>query len=149
MESVVSFMLMVQRGSDHFVNILLIGWWWSKWESASSNFSFQLGSSGLRIACHHWSSLISPTWGVSVSAKQLKDIVLCTLWWGARTLPQGCTIVSPDCLLLPVSHPSLPWLTIVWICTLELREGHGGWMKAVSCNQRNGGQRKALCPGAP
>ena len=22
-------------------------------------------------------------------------------------------------------------------------------MKAVSCNQRNGGHRKALCPGAP
>ena len=22
-------------------------------------------------------------------------------------------------------------------------------MKAISCNQRNGGHRKALCPGAP
>ena len=46
-------------------------------------------------------------------------------------------------------NPSLPWLTTAWICPSELREVHGGWMKAVPYNQRHGGHRKVLCPGAP
>ena len=33
---------MVQRGRDQLVDFLLIGWWWGKWESASSTFWFQL-----------------------------------------------------------------------------------------------------------
>ena len=32
--------------------------------------------------------------GVSVSAKQLNDVVLCTPGGGTGTLPQGCTVVS-------------------------------------------------------
>ena len=43
-----------------------------------------------------------------------------------QDVPQGCTIVSR--LPLPcLCIPSLPWLATVWICPLELREGHGGW----------------------
>ena len=60
--------------------------------------------------------------GISVSAKQLKDIVMCTPWGGIRTLPQGCTVVSwlfYPCLCIP----SLPWSATVWTCPLELREG--------------------------
>ena len=72
------------------------------------------------------------------SAEELKDIALCVSWESTRTLPQGCTNVSCLCV------PSLPWLTAVWICPLELKEVHGGWMKPVSCNQE-----RFLCPGAP
>ena len=60
------------------------------------------------------------------SAEELKDIIMCIPWGGTRTLPQGCTIVS--WLLLPCHCiPSLPWLATVWMCPLELRDGHGGW----------------------
>ena len=41
--------------------------------------------------------------GVSVSAKQLKDVVVCNGGWGwegTRTLPQGCTVFL-DCLFPP------------------------------------------------
>ena len=27
-----SFIIIVQRGHDKFLNILLVGWWWGKWE---------------------------------------------------------------------------------------------------------------------
>ena len=27
-----SFIIIVQRGHDQFLNILLVGWWWGKWE---------------------------------------------------------------------------------------------------------------------
>ena len=36
-----SFAVIVQRGSDQLVDILLIGWWWGKWESASATDWFQ------------------------------------------------------------------------------------------------------------
>ena len=42
--------------------------------------------------------------GVSISAKQLKDTVLCIHWGEARPLPQGRTTVSP---LSPRPFPSL------------------------------------------
>lgn len=35
--------------------------------------------------------------GISVSAKQFKDIAVFIPWWGTRTMPQGCIIVSFDC----------------------------------------------------
>ena len=58
------------------------------------------------------------------SSEELKDIVMCILWGGTRTLPQGCTIVSNCFSLSP--YPSLPWLATVWTYPLELREGHKG-----------------------
>ena len=51
---------------------------------------------------------------------------MCIHWWGNRTLSKAAL----DSFFL-ASHPSLPWLTTAWICPLELREGHRGWMKAV------------------
>ena len=83
---------------DQLLDILLIG----KWESASSTFWFQLVLD-LHTCVQHtvnFSHLV----GVLESAKQLKDIVMCIPWWGTRTLPQGCTIVSLDCSSL-ISHP--------------------------------------------
>ena len=47
---------------------------------------------------------------VSVSAKQLKDIVMYIPWGGTRSPPQGCTIFSFD-------WSSFPWLASVWTCS--------------------------------
>ena len=47
-----SLMVMVQRGRDQLVDILLMGWWGGKWESASSTFWFQ------------------PVWGPHASGQQ-------------------------------------------------------------------------------
>ena len=102
--------------------MLLIGWWWGKWKSASSNLLFQLVW-GLHASEQHtvnFSHLV----GISVSAKLLKDIVMYIRWWGTRTLPQGCTVFSLDCsslvshlllslisncLNLPVGTQEMPW----------------------------------------
>ena len=65
---------MVQRGRDQPVDVLLIGWWGDKWESASSTFWFQLVW-GLR-ACGQHAVNFSHLMGVSVSAEELKDIVM-------------------------------------------------------------------------
>ena len=67
---------------------------------------------------------------------------------GNQDLAQACTVVPLDCFSL-VSH-SLPSLisNCLSLEPVELREGCGDWMKAFSCNQRNGGHRKALCPRA-
>ena len=70
-----SFIVTVQRGHGQLVVILLTGWWGGKRESASSTFWFQLVW-GLRA--RGWQTVnFSPLVGVSVSAKQLKDIVTC------------------------------------------------------------------------
>ena len=47
-----AFIVMVQRGRDQLVDILLIGWWGGKWASASSTFWFQLVW-GLRACGQH------------------------------------------------------------------------------------------------
>ena len=36
-----SFAVVVLRGGNQLVDILLIGWWWGKWESASATFWLQ------------------------------------------------------------------------------------------------------------
>ena len=69
-----SFIVMVHRGRDQLVDILLIGWWGGKWASASSTW-FQLVW-GLH-ACGQHVVNFSHLEVVSVSAKQLKDIVMC------------------------------------------------------------------------
>ena len=66
---------------------------------------------------------------------------------------QDCAPRLNNLLLLTVSSRccilSLPQLTTARIYPLELSKGHGGWMKAIFCNQRNGRHRKSLCPGDP
>ena len=92
------FIAMVQRGHDQLMGIFLIDWWWSKWESASSTFWFQLA-----IYTVNFSHLV----GVSVSAKELKDIVKYILWRGTKTLPQDFTI-SFDCSSFDSVSPPFP-----------------------------------------
>ena len=69
--------------------------------------------------------------------------------WGAiRTQPQGCSIVS-WLLLSSLLILSLFWLTNIGISLLELREGHGGWMKPIFYTQETGDTDTLLCPGTP
>ena len=62
-----------------------------------------------------------------------------------RILPQGCAVVT--WLVLPcLCIPFLPWSATVWTWPLELREGHGGWMRPIILKARN---KWLFCPGAP
>ena len=142
-----SSIVMVQRGGhDQLMDILLIGWWWGYWGSATSTFWFQLVC-GLCTCGQHMVNFFH-LMGVSVPAEQLKDTVMYIPWRRTKTLPQGCTIVS--WLLLPcLCIPSLPWLATVWACPLEFREGHESWIKPISCKQGTGDTERLLCPGAP
>ena len=51
-------------------------------------------------------------------------------------------------LLLCLHIPSFPWLATVWTCPLEFREGHGGRMKTIFCNQEMRDSEK-LCAQEP
>ena len=100
-----SFTVMVQRGGDHPVDILLIGY-------VGGSIISLLVPTSLGSICL-WVTYISHLVEVSISAKQLKDVSLCIPWGVARTLPQGCTIVF--WLFLPSLHIfSLLWLAIAW-----------------------------------
>ena len=65
---------MAQRGRDQLVDVLLIGWWWGKRESASPTFWFQTVW-GLH-ACGKYAVNFFHLMRVSVAAKQLKDTVV-------------------------------------------------------------------------
>ena len=100
-----SLIVTVQRGHDQLMAILLMGWWWGKQESTSSTFrSYWFG---VYILVDSIPSLIITfsLWeGVSVSAEQLKDIVVSMCSWGNRTLFQGWSW-----LFLPgLASPSFP-----------------------------------------
>ena len=139
---------MVQRGRGQLVDLLLIGWWGGKWESASSTFWFQ-PLWGLR-ACGQHTVNFSPHGGFGICRRAQSHCYVYPLRGVTRTLPWGCTIVS--WLLLPcLCIPSLSWLASVWTCLLDLREGPGGWMKPISCNQEMGmgDTERLLCPEAP
>ena len=87
--------------------------------------------------------LSSPWVGALVPAEDLKNIVMYIPWGGTRTLPQGCISIS-WLFLCCFCIPSLLWLATVWTCPLELREGHGGWMKPISYKQEMGDTER-LC----
>ena len=68
------------------------------------------------------------------SSEEHQDIVMYIPWGGTRILPQGCNIVY--WLFLPCfCFPSLSWLTTIWIYTLEICKGQGGWMKPIFYDQ--------------
>ena len=79
-------------GRGQLVNFLLIGWWWGKWESASSTFWVQPVWGLCAYGQHIFN--ISHLVRVSIPAKQLQDIVRYIPWGGARNVPQGCLTVS-------------------------------------------------------
>ena len=122
-----SFIVVFQRGHDQLVDLLLIGWWGGKWESASSTFCSQ------------------PVWGLHACGQH-------------KFLPPGegfcvCKTAQRYCYVYPLRGNKEPaprlhyfffWLvllSLISICLdllLELREGQGGWMKSISCNQEMG-----------
>ena len=137
--------IMVQRGCGQF---------WTFFWLAGGKVS---GSQHHQPACSNKSGvsmlvgsreLTSPTWWGVQCLHSSSKVLLCLLSLeGNQDLSRDFTIVS--WLLLPcLCIPSLSWLAIVWTCLLELREGPGGWMNTISCNQENGGHWKTLCPGS-
>ena len=96
---------MVQRGGDHLVDTLLIGY------VGGSIISFLVPTS-LGSICL-WVTYISHLVEVSISAKQLKDVFVHIPWGVARTLPQDCTVVF-WLFLLSLHIFSLLWLAIAW-----------------------------------
>ena len=102
------------------MDILLFGWRWCKWNIINWLCQPIWGLHGQPTV--NFFHLV----GLSVSAKQLKDIIY--IPWGGRNqdLAQGCTIVSFD------SIPSL--ISNCLKSPLELREGFGDWIKPISCN---------------
>ena len=67
-------------------------------------------SGSSRCACGRCTVNFSRLVGLSVSAKQLKEPVLCSPE-GFRTCPEAVLLFLS--LLLPLSGPSLPWLASV------------------------------------
>ena len=96
---------MVQRGRDQLVDILLIGWWGGKWELASSTFWFQ-PVWGLRACGQHRVNLFHLV-EVSVSAKQLKDVLMCILEGESGPCPKAALLFL-DCSSLVSSSPPFP-----------------------------------------
>ena len=90
----------------------LIGWWWGN-------------RAVLQESCVQSEVTILPLDGGS------KTLLGIFLWVGTRTLSGGCTNLCFSCFCI---H-SLPWLVIIWIHPLALREGQGGWMKPISYRQ--------------
>ena len=96
-----SVIVTVQRGRDQLIGVLLMGWWWGRQESTSSTFrSYWFGVCFLVGSIPSLIITFSLREGVSVSAEQLKDIVVCIC--SGETGPYSKA--GLDCLPL-VLHP--------------------------------------------
>ena len=69
--------------------------------------------------------------GVLVHVPDLRDSATYIPWGETRALTYLGSSVSWQ-LLLCFYIPSLAWMATVWICPLEHRGGHGGWMNPNS-----------------
>ena len=66
-----SFIVMIQRaGHDQLMDSLLTGWWWGKWESASSTSWFQ------------------PVWGLCACGQHTSST-----WWGFQYLQDSSKVL--------------------------------------------------------
>lgn len=79
-----------------------------------------------------WSYSLHPE--VGVPTEKLKSILLCISPEETRTLPYHHTIVW--LLFLCFCNPSLSWLVTIWICSLKLRKGLGGWHLSLQTQKR-------------
>ena len=81
--------------------------------------------------------LPSSTWvgGGLSTYRRTQRYIMYIPWAGTRTLPHDCTIVS-SLLLFYSCVPSLLWLAAVWICSLELQKGLGGWTYLFPTNKK-------------
>ena len=136
---------MVQSGHDQLMSILLIDWWWSKWESASLTFWFQLVWGLVLMGNIEYTVNFSHLVGVSISAKELKDIVKYIPWGGTRAPTQGCTIVSFDCSCFDSASP--PSLISNCLNSLIGIQGRSSRQTEVYfLLSRNGSHRKVFVP---
>ena len=126
------------------MGILLIDWWWGRWESALSTFRFLLIWALYACGLHTINFL--HIIGVSVSAKQLRNCDMYTPWGGNNDPAKGRTIV-PSAILSYLCIPSLQ-ISNCFILPMEHRETRGGWIKSISHNQERGHRERILCPGS-
>ena len=126
---------MVQKGHGQPMDIFLIGWRWSKWESPLSTFCFQAVWVWGRQAYGKHTVNFFHLVGILISVKQFKDMIMFIPWGGTRKLPQGCTIVS--WLFFPcLSIHSLPFFFFFFIScrliTLQYCSGFCHTLKWIS-----------------
>ena len=94
-----SFIVIVWRGSDQLVDLLLMGWCWGKSESASS--AFRCNCSGVYILGGGIPSWTSPKWRGFQYLQNRSKILLCV----SLDVESGlCSKAALDCFSL-VSHP--------------------------------------------
>ena len=85
--------------------------------------------------------------GVSVSAKQLNDSVMCICLGGTRIRAQGRTVVSFDYSSLVSAFP--PPSLINNSLNLLVGTQRRSWRPNEACKQEMEETEKLLCPGAP
>ena len=142
-----SFMVMVQRGCDQLADTLLIGWWWGKWESASSTFWFP-PIWGLPAWGQHtidFSHLV----GLSVSAEQLRYCYTGISLNGERgPCPEAAFLFLLT--VPPLSPQTLPSLISNCLNLLTGTQGRSWRLnEAYFLLSRRGGHRKAFVPRSP
>ena len=81
-------------GCDQLVDILLIGWWWGNWESASWPFWFQPVWSGVYML---------------VGSGQLTS----STWWGIQYLQNSSKDRAQNIIYSPWGRTKGPWLCLM------------------------------------
>ena len=119
------------RAAGSVTFFFLNGWWWGN-------------RAVLQESCVQSEVIILHLGGGPVLYKNSKTLLCIFFLVGTRTLSQGCTTIW--LFLLCFCIPSLPWLAIVWIHPLELREGQGGWMKPISYRQETENTEQICTP---
>ena len=123
---------MVQKGHGQLVDVLLIGWW-------LINPWFQL----------YWGLCAYGQHTTNFSHRQefqyLQNNSKILFYMSFDGEPQPCS----KAILLPLNYFSLVSASPPFPNQqlLELREGHGGWMKPIFCNQETGDTERLLCSG--
>ena len=140
-----SFIVIVQRGCDQLVDIPLMGWWWGKWESASSTFWFQ-PVWGLHACGQHAVNFFHLV-GMLASAKQLKDVTQDNISspWGGTKSAWPCFMVK---LLLFCLSALLCFyiFSILWLNLLFETWGRLRRIKfSFSCKNKKQRTQKDFC----
>ena len=135
-----TFIVVVQRGRcDQLVDLLLIGWWWGKCESALSTFWFQLIWS-LRTC----GQLPSLTWWEFEYLQNSSEILLCvSLEWKPGPVPR---LHYWFLTASPLSLHRFPFL--ISNC-LNLPVGTQGRSRKLSEESENWGTQEGFCAQEP
>ena len=134
-----SFIAVVQRGHDQLMDILLIGWRWGNWESASS-IPTNLTSKCLWA---EYSYLLPPVMGFNIHETAQRYCYESPLKGNQDPTPR-----LHYCFLAVLPLSPIPSSIIINSLNLPVRI-QGGWMRPISCNQEMRDIEKHVCPGAP